>query len=113
MERFIPKSVLDDRLEKLKARLLPLTEQHYPMDIQETAKSCIKTIESMEELQGMQRPEERSERTVSVEPFFEGGAIGRDVYRCHKCGNRVGCHDVYCLTCGRRLYNAPAQKEAE
>lgn len=61
------------------------------------------------------RTEKRSYNTVTlearricrVEPFFQGGVIGRDVYRCENCKNVVGKHSVFCETCGRKLTDNP------
>ena len=44
-----------------------------------------------------------AKRVVNVEPFFPRGQIGRNVYRCGNCKERVGKHDKYCNECGRRL----------
>lgn len=47
--------------------------------------------------------EETAERVCQVEPWFERGLTGRDVWRCGACGNRVDRGDAYCRKCGKKL----------
>ena len=70
-------------------------------------RECIDALEMMPKAEPEIKiitPEAR--RTVSVEPFFEGGQIGRDVYRCGHCRMKVGKHDAHCLRCGRKLVDS-------
>jgi hypothetical protein len=67
-------------------------------------RECIETLEKMPKA----KPEIKivtpeANRTVSVEPFFYGGQIGRDVYRCGNCREKVNKHDNFCHQCGRKL----------
>lgn len=66
---------------------------------------CMGIVEDLEGKTISFEPE-KAERTVCLEPFFPDGQIGRDVYRCGKCQNRVGRHSRYCETCGRRLVDS-------
>lgn len=50
-----------------------------------------------------QMPEELVERTRAIEPYFKGGAIGREVVRCGYCGQEEVGRGQYCKMCGRRL----------
>lgn len=63
---------------------------------------CIQVVEEAQTKTISFQPEE-SNRIVCVEPFFEGGVIGREVYRCGKCQERIDKHDAYCKSCGRKL----------
>ena len=65
---------------------------------------CIRAVEAAKPVEPPPKivtPE--AQRTVSVEPYFVGGMIGRDVYRCGHCREVVGTHDVFCKSCGRKL----------
>ena len=62
---------------------------------------AVKTANPVEPQLKIITPE--AQRTVSVEPFLEGGKIGRDVYRCGHCREVVGKHDNFCAACGRKL----------
>ncbi|MBO4794312.1 MAG: hypothetical protein J5556_07095 [Deltaproteobacteria bacterium] len=46
---------------------------------------------------------ENAQVETQVEPWFEGGATGRDVKRCGACAQRLDSMDIYCRHCGRRL----------
>ena len=70
-----------------------------------TAQDAINSISSMKEIDPSDNKAmvETAEIIVCLEPFFPGGQIGRDVYRCGKCSTRVDKHDRFCNYCGRKL----------
>ena len=71
-----------------------------------TAQDAISTVMAMrdfEYLDAKSASPETSEITVTLEPFFPGGQIVRDVYRCGFCQTQVDPHDRFCKFCGRKL----------
>ena len=66
---------------------------------------CMQVVEEAKAKMISYQPEE-SQRVVCLEPFFEGGVIGREVYRCRKCRAQVGKHDAFCKACGRKLVDS-------
>jgi len=90
-----------DRLELIKEECLAANKRVCAGTVQE----AINSISSIKEidLSGSKAVIETAEIVVSLEPFFKGGQIGRDVYRCGKCWGRVDRHDRFCKACGRKL----------
>ncbi len=66
------------------------------------AQECMQVVEKANTKTISFQPEE-SNRIVCMEPFFKGGVIGRDVYRCGKRQGRIDKHDAFCKSCGRKL----------
>lgn len=97
-------------LEEATERLQTLREAHLAENKRAAAAAvsgCIAALEAMPKVEPVIKVLSlEAERTVSVEPFFPGGAIGRDVYRCGHCRMKVGKHDAYCLRCGRKLVDS-------
>ena len=93
----------ENALERLRAiREVYLEERRNA--VAGAVRECIETLEGMPKAEPeikIVTPEAR--RTVSVEPFFDGGQIGRDVYRCGHCRAKVDRHDLFCHHCGRKL----------
>ena len=71
----------------------------------ESVQECMQVVEEAKAKMISYQPEE-SQRVVCLEPFFEGGVIGREVYRCRKCRAQVGKHDAFCKACGRKLVDS-------
>lgn len=70
----------------------------------EAAEECETAVRRLMDEERIQREEEATaERVCQVEPWFERGLTGRDVWRCGACGNRVDRGDAYCRTCGKKL----------
>ena len=44
-----------------------------------------------------------SEKVCSLEPWFERGLTGRDVWRCGSCHEKIDKDDRFCKSCGRKL----------
>lgn len=42
-------------------------------------------------------------KVCDTEPIMKGSIIGKDVWRCQRCYNRIDKNDRYCRTCGVRL----------
>ena len=90
-------------LERLQAIRETYVEEH-KMAVAGGISECIRAVETAKPAEPEIRiitPE--APRTVSVEPFLEGGKIGRDAYRCGHCREVVGKHDNFCAACGRKL----------
>ncbi len=88
---------------------LKLIKDNYAADNKRTASAvvqeCMDAVEAAKTKTISYQPEE-SKIVVSLEPFFENGVIGRDVYRCWRCSKRVDKHDAFCKSCGRKLVSA-------
>ncbi len=54
---------------------------------------------------------ETSEIIVSLEPYFPGGQIGRDVHRCRFCQTQVDKHDRFCKFCGKKFINQKGEQK--
>ena len=95
----------ENALERLRAiREVYLEERRNA--VAGAVRECIETLEGMPKAEPeikIVTPEAR--RTVSVEPFFDGGQIGRDVYRCGHCQTQVDKKDRFCKFCGRKMVN--------
>ena len=89
-----------DRLQRIRENLLADRKNMAAG----TVGDCIRALSALPHV----KPELRiitpeSHRIVAVEPYFEGGMIGRDVYRCERCRAKVDRHDLYCHECGGKL----------
>lgn len=70
----------------------------------EAAEECETAVRRLIAEEQIHREEEATaERVCQVEPWFERGLTGRDVWRCGACGNRVDRTDAYCRNCGKKL----------
>lgn len=98
MEAYISKMVVLDRMEETKT-YFELERKHMAAS---AVKDCIKIVEKLEPRTVSYEPE-KAKRTVSVEPYFPGGQIGREVYRCGWCTTQIDKKDKYCRFCGRKL----------
>ncbi len=57
-----------------------------------------------EEKEEEKKPEEKTALRISdTEPIMFGSAIGKTVWRCKRCYNRIDSQDAYCRTCGARF----------
>ena len=98
MEAYISKIVVLDRMEETKT-YFELERKHMAAS---AVKDCIKIVEKLEPRTVSYEPE-KAVRTVSVEPFFQGGQIGREVMRCGFCQTQIEKKDRFCRFCGRKL----------
>lgn len=98
MESYISKTAVLERMTE--------TKNYFELERKRVAASavqdCINIVEKLEPRTVSFEPE-KAIRTVSVEPFFHGGQIGRDVHRCGWCTTQVDKKDKYCRFCGRKL----------
>ena len=98
MERFISSQAVNERLQIIRDSYVSENKRTAAI----AAQDCLDAIAKIETKNITFEPE-TALRLVCLEPFFKDGAIGRDVYRCEKCGNRVGKYSRFCESCGRRL----------
>ena len=100
METYISKTDVIGRMSELKDGF----ELERKRVAAQAVQGCINLVEKMEQRTVSFEPE-KAKRTVSVEPFFPGGQIGREVYRCGWCTTQIEKKDKYCRFCGRKLVN--------
>ena len=94
---------LQDALERLDTIKAAFAEEHKSAAAGAIV-SCMAALGNMPKAEPQLRtvtPE--AMRTVSVEPWFPKGQIGREVWRCGFCESQVDRKDQYCRFCGRKL----------
>ena len=98
MEEYISKTAVLERM----AETLSYFELERKRVAASAVQDCMNIVEKLEPRTVSFEPE-KAKRTVSVEPFFPGGQIGREVYRCGWCTTQIDKKDKYCRFCGRKL----------
>ena len=98
MEHYVSKNDVLNYLQLIKDAYMEENKRAASAVVQE----CMDAVEKAKTKTISYKPEESRKETF-LEPFFEGGLIGRDVYRCGRCSTRVDKHDAFCKSCGRKL----------
>ena len=98
MEAYISKTAVLERM----AETLSYFELERKRVAASAVQDCINIVEKLEPRTVSFEPE-KAVRTVSVEPFFQGGQIGREVMRCGFCQTQIEKKDRFCRFCGRKL----------
>ena len=98
MEPYISKTAALELMEQLKAGF----ELEHKFSAASAVQGCMNALEKLEPRTVSFEPE-KAVRTVSVEPFFQGGQIGREVMRCGFCQTQIEKKDRFCRFCDRKL----------
>lgn len=107
---YILKEQVLERLELIKEECIAANKRACAGTAQD-AISSIASMRDFEYLDPKSASPETSEITVTLEPFFPGGQIGRDVHRCRFCQTQVDKKDRFCKFCGKRLIKKEGEQK--